>query len=623
LDGYRLSSLRLITVLSSAAKNDGGAVEAKVTEYVTALPIAPGVIRTWFKLDPPTLLGSQKLDAMLERRYWDHPGAEIASIYEWNRKFLEISLCGGNDPLPRLNDFYVFDPISKSQYPRYRFPQKMLLPSGLTTNQFGWRGPPIALNRAPHTIRIAFIGASTTVAEHGFPFSYPEFVGQWLNIWARSQQIPVNFEIINAGREGIDSNDFVAVVRDELLPVDPDLVVYYEGSNQFWPTDFIEWPGGTFPAKPHLTFRQPSWIEIHSAVARRVALGFYLYTRGVEPKKPTEVIHWPNDLDEFDPDLSNSRLPVNLPTILKDMQAIKQILDGAHSQLVISSFVWLAYDGMRLELPRQKGIYDFLNDTYWPFTYAHIRRMADFQNRAFRKSAVLASLPFIDVAGEYPQDPDLFEDAIHMSEIGIKLQAWIVLQQLLPIIKERIATGALPRPLRNMPLTVHPAFIEPATLITKSELKLACPKQPELDRERLADVAAIRRVLDQYQEDKGHYPILPPGYSGWGQCGGGTRNNWLPDGNDYTWSKHYIEKMPTDPQTDCNYPFDPMHVGRTEYMYYTDGGHRYAIVVGLVDASLPGTLHSRGTEWLPQWFRTASGFDKQWWEGTYIVVGGE
>jgi hypothetical protein len=333
-------------------------------------------------------------------------------------------------------------------------------------------------------------------------------------------------------------------------------------------------------------------------------------------------VNWPATLDEFHPDVSGKVLPLSLPDILADMQTVKQSLDSIKSTLVVSSFVWLAYDGMRLDLPRQQTVFAYLNDSLWPFRYAHIRRMADFQNRVFEKFAADNGLAFLDVASVFPQDSELFGDAIHMQEAGLKLQAWIVLQQLLPILEEKIAAGTLPRPLRVPPLTVHPAFVEQAKLMTKAEIERQCRSPRERDQERIARVAVFSSVLERYRKESGHYPVLPSGHA-WGECSGPTSYNWLPDGNDFTWSKRYIRKMPTDPRPACNYPFDPKNVGKTEFMYYSDNGRRYAIVAGLEDASLPESLRSRGTDWLPQWFRSASGFNKQWWEGTYVVIGGE
>jgi hypothetical protein len=56
-----------------------------------------------------------------------------------------------------------------------------------------------------------------------------------------------------------------------------------------------------------------------------------------------------------------------------------------------------------------------------------------------------------------PLDPDLFSDAIHPTEAGMRLMAWIVLQELVPIVDQRLASGAWPKPVPAMGDT-HPAF---------------------------------------------------------------------------------------------------------------------------------------------------------------------
>ena len=45
----------------------------------------------------------------------------------------------------------------------------------------------------------------------------------------------MRFETINAAREAIKSPDIHAIVRDEVLPLAIDYLVYYEGANQFGP----------------------------------------------------------------------------------------------------------------------------------------------------------------------------------------------------------------------------------------------------------------------------------------------------------------------------------------------------------------------------------------------------
>src|SRR5205823_3408763 len=114
------------------------------------------------------------------------------------------------------------------------------------------------------------------------------------------------------------------------------------------------------------------------------------------------------------PNVFAADLPMNLTTVISDLERMRTALSSQGGELAVASFVWLVHDGMRLDLTRHLAIYRYLNDTYWPISYALIRRMADFQNRVFRKYAESRRLAYVDIAGMFPQDPDLFDDAIHL-----------------------------------------------------------------------------------------------------------------------------------------------------------------------------------------------------------------
>jgi hypothetical protein len=75
-----------------------------------------------------------------------------------------------------------------------------------------------------------------------------------------------------------------------------------------------------------------------------------------------------------------------------------------------------------------------------------MRRMADFQNRVFRLWAAENQIPLIDVAGQMPKHPDLYDDAIHNTQLGIRIRAWINFQTLVPLLKRDIETRRLPQP---------------------------------------------------------------------------------------------------------------------------------------------------------------------------------
>jgi hypothetical protein len=441
--------------------------------YVERLPVAAGVERKWFSLEPA--LRQAPLEPALDRRYWAHAGFELPSEYEWNRRYVVNALCGESAaPLPifsHVDDLFVFDPVDGQQHPAFRFLRSTHYPSGLLTNNFGWRGPDVALNKPAATIRIAFVGASTTIDPHGDRFSYPEYVGRWLQQWQRARAESLTFETINAGREGVASDSIAAIVATELVPVRPDLVVYYEGSNQFWPADFI--PSALPPRPTQLSKRLP-WIDEHSAIAVQLRGLWNKLHEGREPAKPSLTVAWPQSLDELDPPLDDPRLPVQLPVILRDLEKMRAALAAYGGTLMPSSFVWLVHDGLVLDRQRDAGLYSYLNESFWPFGYAHMRRLVDFENRVFRKYARAHALPFNDLASAYPADPRLFLDAIHMTPAGIKLKAWLVFQQLVPELERRIAAGTLPLADPGG-RTAHPAFPRGAApLVRLDDLRRSC-----------------------------------------------------------------------------------------------------------------------------------------------------
>lgn len=345
--------------------------------------------------------------------------------------------------------------------PIYRYPPSVTLPTGVTTNQFGWRGPEIALQKPENTIRIAAIGASTTVNGHTYPYSYPEFLQHWLNLWSEANNYDVTFEVINAGREGISSPDLAAIVRYELIPMDLDYIIYYEGANQFDPRTIVTYPAnvvygqpppGTVPNLADIESVDKSLLDQlseSSALAERTrALIEQFWITGEEPPKPEQTFVLPDGLDELRPERQHLNNILDLNRILQDLDQIHADATAHDVTLLMSTFNWFAHDGMVLDITRHRGLYAYLNRKYWPITYANIRRGADLQNRVFKAWADYNQVPLIDIAAQTPIHPDLYADAIHSSHLGVRVRAWLYFEAMTPMLKEDIESGRLPRPAR-------------------------------------------------------------------------------------------------------------------------------------------------------------------------------
>lgn len=451
----------------------GGLGRDTTSEHLDKVPRAASVAREWFFVRPPPLPNRhavpeawKTLNSLMEE--WSartgSPFRPQDMFKDWNAAFV-------GDPCKK--EFFasvpaglsVFQPIQGESNPPYRFPINATTPIGLVTNDFGWRGPPVQFARTPQSIRIVFVGASTVANSHQAAYSLPEWVGHWLNLWAAARRPDIRIEVMNAARESLNSTSIEAVVRQEVAPVRPDLVVYSEGGNQFdLGTVFKTASAAAKPSLP--AARGPmAWLQAatrHFALARRLQslIGLVGLTEGArEVPKPANEINWPQGLDERDPDLAYPKLPLNLNTIQHDLDRIRSDLAAVGSEFAMTSFIWMAKDGMIVDPIRNKILWEDLNIRRFPYRYHDIERLAAFQNRLLAKYAAANGLPFIDIAGQMPFDPDLFADAVHENEAGTQMKAWIIVQQLVPLIEQRLASGTWPKPVPVPPMgDTHPAF---------------------------------------------------------------------------------------------------------------------------------------------------------------------
>jgi hypothetical protein len=452
LDGYRLFSRHLVSTRPVVAAAPAGAV---VHKYVDALPVADGVRREWFDLSPDPL-PRPPLTPELADVAARVTTAEIFKL--WNTRMIQERVCSGDPFFEGFPGFaFSFVPSDDSIRPPFRYLRSVATPYGLVTNRFGFRGHEIAPDKPARVVRLAFVGASTTVGAHGQPFSYPELVEPWLNAWAAQVAPGIRFDVINAGREGIGSPDIAAIVRDELAPLEPDLIVYHEGANQFLPRDLVASTGESIVVPRSLDAnRSVPGADTFDLMRRLdVFVQRFGFGPGTEPRKPRHRLVWPPAVDESHPDPDSADLPLHLPQIVHDLDDIRRSASAIDATVVVSSFIWMAKDGLVVDRANHRYYYDTMNLKYWPVTYAEMRRLADFQNRVFRAYAASRNIPFIDPSASYPLDITLFADPVHVSMDGDRLRAWVIFQGLVPILRAQVESGRLPAPDRA-PLTVAP-----------------------------------------------------------------------------------------------------------------------------------------------------------------------
>ena len=350
--------------------------------------LPPDVRAEWLANPPPPPPPQPADETLLARRAQAMRNGLVALEFfrVWNAGFVRRHGCEPGSPIRRLpQPIPIFDPVRPGvEMPPYRYLADRSLPGGLFTNRFGFRGPDVPIDKPPATIRLAFVGASTTVGHWRLPWSYPELVLHWLNVWARENHLPFHFDGVNAGREGMASAAITAITAQEVLPLEPDLVVYYEGANQSLCT--VQVPGRTprpAPTGPlaRVDAFAARWRDV-SQLARRLqgAIVRAQMRGGLEPDKPALPPNSWRDAYGGLAQLGRTNLPPGERQILADLDVLRRRVALSGAWLVLTSFEWLVADGLRLDPQRDAAIFRHLNEWCWPYRYADLRRAVDLHN---------------------------------------------------------------------------------------------------------------------------------------------------------------------------------------------------------------------------------------------------
>lgn len=465
IDGYRLDRLTLAAVLGHGEQPAKASLpDARKRTFAKGFDVA------WYTEDPPHYDRSPRFappadwDAAV-KNYRKATGrqdyAEVELKFLYNDKWLEEACAGANssetESLRLFKQYpgfvYSFASPDGSAKPEYR-----IVPRGWGSeityyNNFGFRGPDIVPRKPDRVIRVAFLGAS--VAANGWPYAFPEYAIHFLRLWAKSQHLDVDFDLVDGARGGINSAASAKIMRYEVAPLRPDIVVYYEGGKDVdakHVKELVQDVAGNAltnhaPAELRLSM-VPEYLplEQYSDVARRIYE--LLYRRGGAVAEPAKQAHRLTfDLKQTDPDLGAQDLPFSLTRQVADLMDMAGDAKSVGAQFVVASFIALAQDGLRLDPDRHRFILSALNVDLAPLTYAELRNAIDFENAVYRKLAKRESWPFLEMDGHFPQDPNYFLDMVHQWGTGaFRLQGWIMAQLLAPYVLEAVSNGSLPRP---------------------------------------------------------------------------------------------------------------------------------------------------------------------------------
>jgi lysophospholipase L1-like esterase len=269
-------------------------------------------------------------------------------------------------------------------------------------NSLGFRGDEFSRVKPPNTFRIAVLGASTT-----FNSEVSSNQATWparLQEKLRNAYPGMNVEVINASLGGYVANDNLKNLRHRVLPLDPDLVIYYEANNEIAADTF------ELAKKMGITSgsRQPAIVTTLSKYSLMFDLAYknlaiLVRSRAAAAGKidrvpPDLPNHFISVLDEMRAALAEKNIPFVLSTfIVKYRRNQDRATQIANADVAFYYMPWMSIDGMLDAM--------------------------EVYNQAILDYAKRQNLPVVDDREAIPADAQHFTDCMHLGDRGAEAMA--------------------------------------------------------------------------------------------------------------------------------------------------------------------------------------------------------
>ena len=278
-------------------------------------------------------------------------------------------------------------------------------------NSLGFRGDEFTRAKPGNTARIVVLGASTT-----FNSEVSSNQATWparLQEKLRKVYPGRNIEVINASLGGYVAADNLKNLRHRVLPLNPDLVIFYEANNE------IVADTGELAKRLGLTTgsRQPAIVTTLSKYSLMFDLAYknlaiLIRSRasaaGKIDRVPPELpAHFISVLDEMRTTLAEKNIPFLLSTfIVKYRRAQDRATQIANADVAFYYMPWMSIDGMLDAM--------------------------DVYNQAIVDYATRQNLPVVDDRDSIPADAEHFTDCMHLADKGAEAMAERFVRYLRP-----------------------------------------------------------------------------------------------------------------------------------------------------------------------------------------------
>ena len=272
----------------------------------------------------------------------------------------------------------------------------------IKVNSYGFRSPEIAVQKDRETIRLAFLGGSTTWCAEvsGNELTWPHLV--WGNL---HQSYPdLKFDYLNAAFPGYSTEESLIRLESNVKKFKPDVIIIYHGTNDLsYETRKLAKDQGIYVGKPE----DPSWLG-------RVSLAWFLIEKNIALYFRQQSASQGDSSLSFDPNEISNNFEKRLFRLVRASKEIAPIV-------ALATFSHKFKRSQSKEDQIQSASSAIF---YMPYmTVEKLFKAFEEYNRVIREVAKRTKIILVEEENLIPGDALHFNDSVHFTDAGSKVMA--------------------------------------------------------------------------------------------------------------------------------------------------------------------------------------------------------
>jgi lysophospholipase L1-like esterase len=290
-----------------------------------------------------------------------------------------------------------------------RIPKPGTTRGGISINSMGFRGPEIAVPKPSGTIRLAFLGASTTYCAEvtGNDVVWPHLVVESLG--ARFTQVA--FDYVNGSVPGYTTTESLKNLESRIAKLDADIVVIYHATNDLsGDTRRLAEASGLSRERPDESSKLAEWSTL-----------WFLIEKNWTVRQRQAVARAGDDRLEFDP--SELSAPFR--------QRLAALVDRAKEIAPVVAVATFSHRIRHDQSSEEKLAASNTSLYYMPYMSVEgLLKGFDEYNRVIREIGREKGVILVESAESIPGDGIHFVDSVHFTDEGSRRMARSIAETL-------------------------------------------------------------------------------------------------------------------------------------------------------------------------------------------------